>query len=447
MVNIGSVAGHQGYATEGCTPTCKAAVAHYTRCLAADMRASGVRVNCVSPGPTTTARFLATRQTNPDMVGESPSFERYGTPAEVADVVGFPGRPRVALRQRPDHSRGRRPQPCSRRDPMTRLNMALTAHGLPHVMGFLPTKAGESHPSPLSVEGLMDAAVESGLDAIEVGLPATEEFDPGPWREALRERGLRLVPDFGVLLEADTTRVRAFLTHAATLGATVVRVMLSTMLCGDRRTSRRLACVPWQRAARLNEVLPYAEEMGLCLAVENHQDATSDDLLRLAEMTGHSPAFGVTLDAGNPLAVGEDPVEFAARIAPLIRHVHLKDYTIHFAPEGYRLVRCAAGDGVVDFPAILASSAATATTCCPASRSPRRRPAPSPCWSRTGGRATRPATRRPAHPGPAAPVASRAVRWTSPIPAPGSAARTRRRSPPRSGTWCGAAWSISMRAK
>src|SRR4029077_13114029 len=81
--------------------------------------------------------------------------------------------------------------------------------------------------------------------------------------------------------------------------------------------------------------------------------ATTDDFTRLYEMSGMSPAFGVTLDTGNPLSVGEEPVEAARRLAPLIRHVHLKDYTIHFAPEGYRLVRCAAGAGVIDFPAIL----------------------------------------------------------------------------------------------
>jgi sugar phosphate isomerase/epimerase len=76
-------------------------------------------------------------------------------------------------------------------------------------------------------------------------------------------------------------------------------------------------------------------------------------LIELAERTGLSPAFGVTLDTGNPLAVGQDPVDAAVKLSSIIRHVHLKDYTIHFAPEGYRLVRCAAGDGVVDFPAIL----------------------------------------------------------------------------------------------
>ena len=104
---------------------------------------------------------------------------------------------------------------------------------------------------------------------------------------------------------------------------------------------------------RLLEVLPYAEELGVCIALENHQDATTDDLLRLADWVHHSPSFGITLDTGNPLAVGEEPVEAARQLAPLIRHLHLKDYTIHFAPEGYRLVRCIAGQGVIDFPAIL----------------------------------------------------------------------------------------------
>src|SRR5206468_7323001 len=145
-----------------------------------------------------------------------------------------------------------------------------------------------------------------------------------------------------------------YLKAAAAVGAKVVRSTLSGILCGDRRKleggwDARLAAV----AQRLNEVLPCAEDLGMAIAMENHQDATTADLLSLAEMVGYSPAFGVTLDTGNPLAVGEEPVEAARRLAPIIRHVHLKDYTIHFAPEGYRLVRCAAGDGVIDFPAIL----------------------------------------------------------------------------------------------
>jgi hypothetical protein len=57
----------------------------------------------------------------------------------------------------------------------------------------------------------------------------------------------------------------------------------------------------------------------------------------------------VVLDTGNPFAVGEDPVEFARRVAHKIRHVHLKDYRAQFTDDGYRLVRCAVGDGCVPF--------------------------------------------------------------------------------------------------
>ncbi|MFH1571620.1 MAG: sugar phosphate isomerase/epimerase, partial [Gemmatimonadota bacterium] len=36
-----------------------------------------------------------------------------------------------------------------------------------------------------------------------------------------------------------------------------------------------------------------------------------------------------------------------------LRHVHLKDYAVHPTPSGYRLVRCALGSGVVDWPSLL----------------------------------------------------------------------------------------------
>jgi hypothetical protein len=40
-----------------------------------------------------------------------------------------------------------------------------------------------------------------------------------------------------------------------------------------------------------------------------------------------------------------------------VRHVHLKDYRAHWTDEGYRLVRCAAGDGAVPFPEVIAALA------------------------------------------------------------------------------------------
>lgn len=89
VINIGSVAGHYGGSPEVAYACAKAAILHFTRCLAFEMRPFGVRVNAVSPGPSKTARFLATRETDPEMMEEGPSLKRYATPREVADVVAF----------------------------------------------------------------------------------------------------------------------------------------------------------------------------------------------------------------------------------------------------------------------------------------------------------------------------------------------------------------------
>lgn len=89
IVNIGSVSAHQGIATEVGYACAKAAVLHYTRCLALEMRPSGVRVNAVSPGPAKTARFMATRPLDPAMMEEGPSLDRYAAPSEIAEAVGF----------------------------------------------------------------------------------------------------------------------------------------------------------------------------------------------------------------------------------------------------------------------------------------------------------------------------------------------------------------------
>jgi len=88
VINFGSLNGHIGVSPEVVYGCAKAAILHYTRCLALEMRPHGVRVNAVSPGPTTTARFLATRKTDPAMM-EGVSLERYAKPAEIANAVAF----------------------------------------------------------------------------------------------------------------------------------------------------------------------------------------------------------------------------------------------------------------------------------------------------------------------------------------------------------------------
>jgi len=90
VVNIASVAAHVGVSHGGIYATLKAAVVHYTRCLAAEVQKDGVRVNAVSPGPAKTARFQATRVVDPEkMNSNAVSLDRYAEPEEIADAVAF----------------------------------------------------------------------------------------------------------------------------------------------------------------------------------------------------------------------------------------------------------------------------------------------------------------------------------------------------------------------
>jgi len=96
VINIASAAAHMGCSPEVVYSTLKAAVVHYTRCLAKELLTQGVRINAVSPGPSKSARFQATRVVDPDKMNSSgKSLERYAEPAEIADAVAFLAGPRA----------------------------------------------------------------------------------------------------------------------------------------------------------------------------------------------------------------------------------------------------------------------------------------------------------------------------------------------------------------
>jgi len=89
VVNIASAAAHIGLSPEVTYSTIKAAIVHFTRCLAVETRTQNVRINCVSPGATATARFLRTRPIDPAQHVADGTLARYGTPRDQANAVAF----------------------------------------------------------------------------------------------------------------------------------------------------------------------------------------------------------------------------------------------------------------------------------------------------------------------------------------------------------------------
>lgn len=234
--------------------------------------------------------------------------------------------------------------------------IGLNPYGLTYTVGLQAFGTPRANPQPLGLDGFIGLARELNVPCIELDW---RWLAPLPDAELARVRsaldGMLVVYSHWLSLEPGETLVDA-VARARAIGARILRLHLTPVLEGARASwgVRWPEMVQHARRTLLKEA-PGVEAAGLTLAVENHQDFGSEELLALVEELGEDA--GLVLDTGNPFSVGEDPLAFARRAAHRIRHVHLKDYVAQFTDEGYRLVRCAIGDGCVPFEAIAAALA------------------------------------------------------------------------------------------
>jgi 3-oxoacyl-[acyl-carrier protein] reductase len=87
IINVGSIAGHIPVQNGIIYAAVKTAIAHYTRCLAEQLRPYDVNVNCIAPAPTYTGRFLATRAVD-NQEGRS-HLQRVAQPEDMAQIMLF----------------------------------------------------------------------------------------------------------------------------------------------------------------------------------------------------------------------------------------------------------------------------------------------------------------------------------------------------------------------
>jgi len=157
--------------------------------------------------------------------------------------------------------------------------------------------------------------------------------------------------------DREVARVRGLIRQAAALGARTARIF-GGHLPENLRLDPRARCTGLQQVADgLGAVMPAASEAGVTLALENHGGlpGTSAEVLALL---GAFPQLRATIDLGNFLGVGEEPVHGAGVLAPHGAYVHVKwvrkiaDAT---SPWGWRIDSAQPGEGDVDLDGCFAA--------------------------------------------------------------------------------------------
>ena len=229
-------------------------------------------------------------------------------------------------------------------------DMGLNPYGLTYHLGLQGHGTARANPKGAGLDGFIALGRELGAKTLEIHEPWLGALDSKALagvKARLDELGMTPIISAGL----QTADFESCLRSAKGLDARLLRFALTPILCGDRNAAGpRWAELVASVRAKLASFAPRAAAANLRVGIENHQDFTSRELVALCEETGFNT--GIVYDTGNSFPVAEAPLDFTRVIAPHVAHLHLKDYRVQPTDEGYRLVRCAIGDGAVPFRAL-----------------------------------------------------------------------------------------------
>ena len=102
----------------------------------------------------------------------------------------------------------------------------------------------------------------------------------------------------------------------------------------------------------LLKLRPLLADCDMRIDLENHEDLTTHELLRLVEKIGPE-TLGFALDVANLTVMGEAPVEGSQRLSPYVHLAHIKDIFLIPTDKGLLRQMRPAGEGVIDWESIL----------------------------------------------------------------------------------------------
>lgn len=214
-----------------------------------------------------------------------------------------------------------------------RLRLALAAYGFRQFFRWSrgkPQRPADEARS-LTIASFIDLAADLGCDGAELTSyyfdPAATEADLLGLRRHAFLRGIAISGSAvgnnfarprGAELDAEIAEVKAWIDHAALLGAPHVRVFAGPVAKGLLPADAKANCI-----AALEECCAHAGTRGVMLGLENHGGivASADALLDVVRAV-QSPWLGVNLDTGN--FHSPDPYADLARCVPYAVNVQYK---------------------------------------------------------------------------------------------------------------------------
>jgi sugar phosphate isomerase/epimerase len=135
------------------------------------------------------------------------------------------------------------------------------------------------------------------------------------------------------------------------IGAGIMRIVASSLMFRFEPHAPQIEAI----VRMLKQSVKIAQDHGVTLALENHIDFTSAEILEILERVG-SDALKVNFDTGNTLRMMEDPVAAARRLGPYTVATHTKDLAAcrHVRPEEwYFFSSVPVGTGLIDIPGVV----------------------------------------------------------------------------------------------
>ncbi len=210
-------------------------------------------------------------------------------------------------------------------------------------------KGSDQYPGIANAIELMQHCHSIGAGGVQVGVKGWANDFAKQVRDEREKLGLYLEGSIG--LPKNDEQVAVFEKDVAAAKEAGASVLRTACLSGRRYetfdSAESYQSFKQESIQAIQRAEPIVRKHKMKLAVENHKDWFSLELVEIIENTG-SEWVGATLDFGNNVSLLEHPMEVIRNLAPVSFSTHVKDMAVREYEGGFLLSEVPLGEGIVD---------------------------------------------------------------------------------------------------